>query len=1010
MSEEILKALTQLFAIITKQDEGVTEKEREFITLFFKQRLSSSGVKEYLSLYEEHLAEKTKKSSRRSKPESEDNTEKKLTSMKDSVRTLAICKKINKTLTQKQKVIVLVELLEMINCDNNFSEQRREIINTVAEVFNISKNEYIEIENFVTDTKFESENLINVTSGESNNSISLSSLEGHIYFLKIPSVDLIFVKVFSDDEVTINHRLVENRRVYLLSPGSIITLKKGGSLYYSDVVAHYNKDISGAPLSFNCKHIWFKFPNGHVGLRDINISESKGKLLGIMGASGAGKTTLLNVLAGIESPSEGEVLINGIDIHKDRENIKGVIGYIPQDDILIETLTVFENLYFNAKLCFKDKTEDELKELVGATLQSLGLYEIRDIEVGNVLNKKISGGQRKRLNIALELIREPSVLFVDEPTSGLSSRDSENVIDLLKELALKGKLIFVVIHQPSSDIYKKFDKMFIMDTGGYPIFYGNPIDAIIHFKTESNQINSDKGACESCGNVNPELMFDIIEGKIVNEYGVLTNKRKVLPTEWETIYREKFKPDFIEDVNSGAPNALNIPSKIKQWFIYTGRDLKSKLGNKQYLLINLLEAPLLAFVLAFIIRYKNAPNSAQYIFRYNENIPAYLLMSIVVALFMGLTVSAEEIIRDRKLLKREQFLNLSKSSYLFSKIGILFTLSAIQTALFVLIGNLILDIDGMFMSYWLVLFSISCFANILGLNISAAFNEVVNVYIVIPILLIPQMVLSGALFPFDKLHPILKNEDKVPLIADMMASRWAYEALAVDQANNNMYNAQFNEYDQFLSDVNYKQVYLIPEIQNILNEQRETKNEKSFLIVKNELQKLQDEYKISDVPWDDIESLTYSTESHEAILSYLEKINQILSKHYNHINSKKEEKISLLELYFKKNGTDLEQLKNNYFNESLDEITRNINIKERIVRGNGKLIRKVDPIFAFNDSFSVQFYTPEKSLFGLKTNTYTWNVIVIWFISILLYLTLYFDIFRSIISSLSTIGSPKKEE
>ncbi|MDZ7649101.1 MAG: ABC transporter permease [Cytophagales bacterium] len=120
-----------------------------------------------------------------------------------------------------------------------------------------------------------------------------------------------------------------------------------------------------------------------------------------------------------------------------------------------------------------------------------------------------------------------------------------------------------------------------------------------------------------------------------------------------------------------------------------------KLSNKPYLLINILEAPVLAFLLAFIIRYRSAPDGSAYIFRYNENLPAFLLMSIIVALFMGLTVSAEEIIRDRRILKRESFLNLSWNSYLLSKISILFLLSAIQTFTFIAVGNLILEIQGM---------------------------------------------------------------------------------------------------------------------------------------------------------------------------------------------------------------------------------------------------------------------------------------------------------------------------
>ncbi|MDZ7649102.1 MAG: ATP-binding cassette domain-containing protein [Cytophagales bacterium] len=217
-----------------------------------------------------------------------------------------------------------------------------------------------------------------------------------------------------------------------------------------------------------------------------------------------------------------------------------MIGYVSQDDLLIEELTVYQNLYYNARLCLAHLTEIEIDFRVLKVLEDLGLEQRKDLKVGSVLDKTISGGQRKRLNIALELIRQPAILFLDEPTSGLSSRDSENVIDLLKELSLKGKLIFLVIHQPSSDIYKMFDKMILMDTGGYPIFYGNPVAAVTYFKKVTNQVDSSRGQCEVCGNVNPEQIFNIIEAKVVDEYGQPTFKRKVTPTQWHEMYRRWF--------------------------------------------------------------------------------------------------------------------------------------------------------------------------------------------------------------------------------------------------------------------------------------------------------------------------------------------------------------------------------------------------------------------------------------------------------------------------------------
>jgi magnesium-transporting ATPase (P-type) len=221
--------------------------------------------------------------------------------------------------------------------------------------------------------------------------------------------------------------------------------------------------------------------------------------------------------------------------------------------------------------------------------------------------------------------------------------------------------------------------------------------------------------------------------------------------------------------------------------------VKSKLTNTQYLLINFIEAPLLAFILSYLVKYFNIDDKSSkgYIFRDNENITAYMFMSVVVALFIGLTISAEEIIRDRKIRKRESFLNLSKGSYLWSKITIMFVLSAIQTLTYVVVGNSILGIKGMYTDYWLVLFTASCFANMLGLNISSAFNSAVTIYILIPFLIIPQLLLAGVVVKFDKLNPNLASQGSVPLSGEIMASRWAFEALAVNQFKENKFEKMF---------------------------------------------------------------------------------------------------------------------------------------------------------------------------------------------------------------------------
>ncbi|MDX1653567.1 MAG: ATP-binding cassette domain-containing protein, partial [Brumimicrobium sp.] len=483
MSDKILRALMQLFAIIARVDELSEEdieneritssRGRKVVELFLSQELNNELVEQYLAVFDEFLS--THHGIKKKK-----DGKKKRTSV-NSVKILRICSEINKELTQRQKFIVLIRIIEFIQANKNVTDQELEFVNTVGDAFNVNKEEYNIIYTFVEANK---DKLLDVPSvmyisseiserWKESKQMVVDGLDGTIGVLRVESINLFFFRYLGDDQVTLNGQIVPNDRQHIFTPGSTIRTPKINPIYYSDIISRFMSDDSTENIVFKCQNVQFQFPNGAIGLHDIDFSENSGGLIGIMGGSGAGKSTLLNVLNGNYTPSKGKVTINGIDIHHDKKEIEGVIGFISQDDLLIEELTVFQNLYFNAKLCFKDLTNRQIARRVISILQAIGLYESKDLKVGNPLEKTISGGQRKRLNIALELIREPSVLFVDEPTSGLSSRDSENIMDLLKELALKGKLVFVVIHQPSSDIFKMFDRLLLLDQGGYPIFYGN---------------------------------------------------------------------------------------------------------------------------------------------------------------------------------------------------------------------------------------------------------------------------------------------------------------------------------------------------------------------------------------------------------------------------------------------------------------------------------------------------------------------------------------------------------
>lgn len=449
-----------------------------------------------------------------------------------------------------------------------------------------------------------------------------------------------------------------------------------------------------------------------------------------MGGSGVGKSTLLGILNGTILPDKGSLTINGHPLNS--PEARQLIGFVPQDDLLIEELTVYQNLWFTARLCFANLSEQEIDQRVKTVLCELDLEEIKDLEVGSPIRKTISGGQRKRLNIAQELIREPAILYLDEPTSGLSSTDSEKVIMLLKEQTHRGKLVIVNIHQPSSEIYKLFDRLWLLDRGGYPIYDGNPIEAITYFKHAAKYTDEDISVCSTCGNVNPELILNIIDSKKIDDSGNLTNIRKFTPEEWHEKYISS-RPDYRLTIEKELPeNNQKKPSWLKQFFIFLERNVRTKLVNRQYLLIVLLEAPLLALIVALLTRFTD---DGGYTLLGNKNFVSYIFMSVIVATFMGLSISAEEIIKDRTILKREKFLRLSRSSYLTSKIIYLFAISGIQTLLFIAVGNSIIQVGaGMFFIWWSVLWAISFLANLTGLILSQSMNSVVAIYITIPLL------------------------------------------------------------------------------------------------------------------------------------------------------------------------------------------------------------------------------------------------------------------------------------
>ena len=433
------------------------------------------------------------------------------------------------------------------------------------------------------------------------------NLQGKAFFLHISSTNTLLVKYYGDSNLFLNSKTLKPGRAYIFGAGGVIRSPRVEPIYYSKIAGAFFQSWNKTNIRLTAESIEYRHKGSKDGVHPFTFDAHSGQLIAIMGGSGVGKSTLINLLNGSLKPAGGEVIINGFSLHREKNKLKGVIGYVPQDDLLVEDLTVFQNLYFGAKLCFSDKTEKEIVDLVDETLKDFDLNEARNLKVGTPLNKFISGGQRKRLNIAVELIREPAILFVDEPTSGLSSFDSERIILMLKRQTFKGKLVIANVHQPSSDVYKLFDKLIVMDQGGRVIYQGNPMDAVVYFKHEGQYLKAEESECQCCGNVNTEQILRVIEARVVNEYGKLTRKRKRSAQELYELYLEKIqrniKPRSHRIKQKLPENSFKTPNRWKQTLLFYHRNLLSKLANRQFMLLALLEAPLLALVLGFFSKY-----------------------------------------------------------------------------------------------------------------------------------------------------------------------------------------------------------------------------------------------------------------------------------------------------------------------------------------------------------------------------------------------------------------------
>lgn len=469
------------------------------------------------------------------------------------------------------------------------------------------------------------------------------------------------------------------------------------------------------------------FPDGYQGLQRTSFEIPYQEMVALMGPSGCGKSTLLKALNGDSPPSSGSVRLFGLDLYENFELLKTVIGYVPQENVVHDELTVEKSLYYAARMRLsEDVSNERIMERVNEVLASLNIndVQIRATRVGN-----LSGGQKKRISIAVELLTQPKILFLDEPTSPLDPESIGEFLRCLRKLCEQGTTVIMVTHKPED--LEHADRIIFMGAKGHLVYDGSKDGFLGYFQKE----------------------------KITEVYALLSGSAES---------REWYDKHYAGSQSESRRNKEIKPAQIRanlfhqsKWLTLRYFDIKfSDLRNLALLVLQPVLIALL--IIAAFDRLIEAEAAT-------GNIGALFIMAIA-AIWFGVSNAAKEIVGETAIFRRERMFNLRLTPYIFSKLAVLTLLSSAQIFIFLLILFGYYDDLSAFMETGLFLLCVNAVSLVFGLMLSSVTSTATQVMSILPIALMPQIILAGIIQPV--------QNDVTLLLSYFTIGRWGTEGLA----------------------------------------------------------------------------------------------------------------------------------------------------------------------------------------------------------------------------------------
>jgi ABC-type multidrug transport system ATPase subunit len=475
-----------------------------------------------------------------------------------------------------------------------------------------------------------------------------------------------------------------------------------------------------------CQHA-----GGRQILHDVTFSVEPGELVALVGGSGAGKTTLLEILAGLRPPSAGRITHDGLGV----DSASSGVGYVPQDDIIHREMPLRRTLQYAARLRLPAGTSPTVADrTVDETMRDLDLADRGDVPV-----RMLSGGQRKRASIAVELLAQPRTFFLDEPTSGLDPSTSAEVLRLLRRLTRRGVTVVLTTHDPAS--IEHCDRVVFLARDGHLAFVGTPSEA--------------------------RRYFGVVD--LTDVYDRLATEDT--PAAWAERFSARRAPATYDVPAASPPDVRRTPSAVRQWWLLTRRNTEVLLRNRLTVAI-LLGSPVLVTAMMAMLFRPGAfePASA------DESGPAQIVFWIAFAgFFFGLTYGLLQIVGELAVFRRERRAGLSLGAYVGSKVAVLLP---VLTAVSVALLGVLRTLDRLPAVGWdvyasllvtLVIEAVSALA--LGLFASAAVSNASQAALALPMLCFPQVLFAGAVVPV--------GDMAMPgrVLSLGLANRYSFEAL-----------------------------------------------------------------------------------------------------------------------------------------------------------------------------------------------------------------------------------------